>query len=59
MKSGLLLERRRIVRGLALDTLTRRVVAVYAGGCAEEDAKVFWVEVPEPYRSKCDIYTDE
>jgi insertion element IS1 protein InsB len=44
---------------LALDTLTRQVVAVHAGGRSEVDAKAFWEEVPEPYRSGCDVYTDE
>jgi insertion element IS1 protein InsB len=44
---------------LALDALTRQVVAVHAGGRSEQDARAFWAEVPEPYRSGCDIYTDE
>jgi len=44
---------------LALDATTRQVVAVYAGGRAEKDAKAFWNEVPEPYRSGYEIYTDE
>lgn len=44
---------------LALDALTRQVVAMHAGGRAEEDAKAFWAEIPDPYRSECDIYTDE
>lgn len=44
---------------LALDALTRQVVAVHAGGRSEQDAKAFWAEVPEPYRSGCDVYTDE
>jgi IS1 family transposase/DNA-directed RNA polymerase subunit RPC12/RpoP len=44
---------------LALDALTRQVVAIHAGGRSEEDAKAFWAEVPEPYRSGCDVYTDE
>lgn len=44
---------------LALDATTRQVVAVHAGGRSERDAKAFWDEVPEPYRSGCDVYTDE
>lgn len=44
---------------LALDATTRQVVAVHAGGRSEKDAKAFWAEIPEPYRSGCDIYTDE
>lgn len=44
---------------IALDATTRQVVAVHAGGRAEADAKAFWAEVPEPYRSGCDVYTDE
>lgn len=44
---------------LALDALTRQVVAIHAGGRSEEDARAFWAEVPEPYRSGCDVYTDE
>ena len=44
---------------LALDATTRQVVAMYAGGRSEQDAKAFWAEVPEPYRSGCDVYTDE
>lgn len=44
---------------LALDATTRQVVAVHAGGRSEQDAKAFWTEVPEPYRSGCDVYTDE
>lgn len=44
---------------LALDALTRQVVAVHAGGRSGADAKAFWEEVPEPYRSGCDVYTDE
>lgn len=44
---------------LALDALTRQVVAIHAGGRSEQDAKAFWAEVPEPYRSGCDVYTDE
>lgn len=44
---------------LALDATTRQVVAVHAGGRSEQDAKAFWAEVPEPYRSGCDVYTDE
>jgi len=44
---------------LALDATTRQVVAVHAGGRSEHDAKAFWAEVPEPYRSGCDVYTDE
>ena len=44
---------------LALDALTRQVVAVHAGGRSEQDARAFWAEVPEPYRSGCDVYTDE
>ncbi len=44
---------------LALDATTRQVVAMHAGGRSEQDAKAFWAEVPEPYRSGCDIYTDE
>ena len=44
---------------LALDATTRQVVAVHAGGRSEKDAKAFWAEVPEPYRSGCDVYTDE
>ena len=44
---------------LALDALTRQVVAMHAGGRTEEDAKAFWAEIPDPYRSECDIYTDE
>lgn len=44
---------------LALDALTRQVVAVHAGGRSEQDAKAFWAEVPEPYCSGCDVYTDE
>jgi IS1 family transposase/DNA-directed RNA polymerase subunit RPC12/RpoP len=44
---------------LALDATTRQVVAVYAGGRSEKDAKAFWNEVPESYRSGCEIYTDE
>lgn len=44
---------------LALDATTRQVVAVHAGGRSEKDAKAFWEEVPEPYRSGCDVYTDE
>jgi IS1 family transposase len=39
--------------------LTRQVVAMHAGGRSEADAKAFWEEIPEPYRSGCDIYTDE
>ena len=34
-------------------------MAIHAGGRSEQDAKAFWAEVPEPYRSSCDIYTDE
>lgn len=44
---------------LALDATTRQVVAIYAGGRSEKDARAFWAEVPEPYRSGCAIYTDE
>ena len=44
---------------LALDAMTRQVVAMHAGGRSEKDAKAFWAEVPEPYASGCDIYTDE
>ena len=44
---------------LALDAATRQVVAVHAGGRSEQDAQAFWAEVPEPYRSGCDVYTDE
>ena len=44
---------------LALDATTRQVVAMHAGGRSEQDAKAFWAEVPEPYRSGCDVYTDE
>jgi IS1 family transposase len=44
---------------LALDATTRQVVAVHAGGRSEQDAKAFWADIPEPYRSGCDIYTDE
>ena len=44
---------------LALDATTRQVVAMHAGGRSEKDAKAFWAEVPEPYASGCDIYTDE
>jgi|HubBroStandDraft_4_1064222.scaffolds.fasta_scaffold91916_2 insertion element IS1 protein InsB len=44
---------------LALDALTRQVVAIHSGGRSEEDARAFWAEVPEPYRSGCDVYTDE
>jgi len=44
---------------LAMDALTRQVVAIHAGGRSAEDAKAFWAEVPEPYRSGCDVYTDE
>lgn len=44
---------------LALDATTRQVVAIHAGGRSEQDAKVFWAEVPEPYRLGCDVYTDE
>jgi insertion element IS1 protein InsB len=44
---------------LAMDALTRQVVAIHAGGRSEEDARAFWAEVPEPYRSGCDVYTDE
>ena len=44
---------------LALDATTRQVVAMHAGGRSEQDAKAFWAEVPEPYRSGCNIYTDE
>jgi insertion element IS1 protein InsB len=44
---------------LALDAMTRQVVAIHAGGRSAEDAKAFWAEVPEPYRSGCDVYTDE
>ncbi len=42
-----------------LDATTRQVVAVHAGGRSEKDAKAFWSEVPEPYRSGCDVYADE
>lgn len=44
---------------LALDVVTRQVIAIHAGGRSEQDAKAFWAEVPEPYRSGCDVYTDE
>lgn len=44
---------------LALDALTRQVVAVHAGGRSEKDAKAFWAKLPEPYCSGCDVYTDE
>jgi IS1 family transposase len=44
---------------LAMDATTRQVVAIHAGGRSEKDAKAFWDEVPEPYRSGCDVYTDE
>jgi len=44
---------------LAMDAATRQVVALHAGGRSEQDAKAFWAEVPEPYRSGCDVYTDE
>ena len=44
---------------LALDALTRQVIALHAGGRSEEDAKAFWAEIPEPYSSDCDVYTDE
>ena len=44
---------------LALDALTRQVIALHAGGRSEEDAKAFWAEIPEPYSSGCDVYTDE
>jgi insertion element IS1 protein InsB len=44
---------------LALDATTRQVVAVHAGGRSEQDAKAFWGQVPEPYQSGCDVYTDE
>ena len=44
---------------LAMDATTRQVVAIHAGGRSEQDAKAFWAEVPEPYRSGCDVYTDE
>lgn len=52
-------KKRRVWIWLALDAVTRQVVAVHAGGRSEEDAKAFWAEVPEPYRSGCDVYTDE
>jgi IS1 family transposase len=41
---------------LALDATTRQVVAIHAGGRSEQDAKAFWAEVPEPYRSGCDFF---
>jgi insertion element IS1 protein InsB len=44
---------------LALDAATRQVVAVHAGGRSQQDAKAFWAEIPEPYLSGCDVYTDE
>lgn len=44
---------------LGLDATTRQVVGVHPGGRSEKDAHAFWAEVPEPYRSGCDIYTDE
>lgn len=44
---------------LALDATTHQVVAMHAGGRSEKDAQAFWAEVPEPYRSGCDVYTDE
>lgn len=44
---------------LALDATTRQIVAIHAGGRTEHDAKTFWAEVPEPYASGCDVYTDE
>jgi IS1 family transposase len=44
---------------LAMDATTRQVVAIHAGGRSDQDAKAFWAEVPEPYRSGCDVYTDE
>ncbi len=44
---------------LALDALTRQVIAMHAGGRSEADAKAFWEEIPEPYRCGCDVYTDE
>ena len=52
-------KKNRIWIWLALDALTRQVIALHAGGRSEEDAKAFWAEIPEPYRSGCDIYTDE
>lgn len=44
---------------VALDAQTRHVVALHVGGRTEEDGTAFWEEVPEPYRSGCQIYTDE
>jgi IS1 family transposase len=44
---------------IALDATTRQVVAVYAGRAFGKNAKAFWAEVPEPYASGCDVYTDE
>lgn len=52
-------KKNRIWIWLALDALTRQVVAVHAGGPSEVDAQAFWAEVPESYRSGCDVYTDE
>ncbi len=44
---------------LALDALTRQVVAVHFGGRSEADARLFWAEIPDPYKFGCDVYTDE
>lgn len=52
-------KKRQVWIWLALDALTRQVIAMHAGGRGETDAKAFWEEVPEPYRSGCDVYTDE
>ena len=52
-------KKRQVWIWLALDAATRQVVAIHAGGRSEKDAQAFWAEVPEPYRSGCDVYTDE
>ncbi len=52
-------KKQRVWIWLGLDALTRQVIAVHLGGRSSEDAKLFWQEVPEPYRSGCDVYTDQ
>jgi len=52
-------KKRQVWIWLVLDALTRQVITMHAGGRGETDAKAFWEEVPEPYRSGCDVYTDE
>jgi len=43
---------------LALDTVTRQVIALHVGGREVEDAKQLWEAVPDTYKNESDFYTD-